>query len=203
MSSLQVSYSEKGQGDCDSGPAYSPSAPPLLPLHQSRLLDPVQLLVKEDENVEIGQTVALLIPGEAPQAASAEAAAPSAAAAAAASSAAQPAPSNGRASLIQFPPRVTSTGERISALSASAQQEALQALSSGPASSSSSPSPASAAPEATAAPAAAAAAGSTTERLSSQPARYPYSDKEMECIMLGGADMVDVRIAVSVQVTVG
>ena len=202
MSSLQVSYSEKGQGDCDSGPAYSPSAPPLLPLHQSRLLDPVQLLVKEDENVEIGQTVALLIPGEAPQAASAEAAVP-APAAAAASSAAQPAPSSGRASLIQFPPRVTSTGERISALSASAQQEALQALSSGPASSSSSPSPASAAPEATAAPAAAAAAGSTTERLSSQPARYPYSDKEMECIMLGGADMVDVRIAVSVQVTVG
>jgi len=158
------------------------------------------LMVNTDDNVEIGQTVAYLVPGDGEAASGAAEVAPPAADTADSSA---PPPvgdvAPARAGGIHFPPRMTPDGRRISSLPAE-QQAAFLSEASPPSDG------APAAPAAAAAEAASAAAPPTgaplraSGRSDTHPDRYPYSEKEMECIMLGGADGLDINISVTVQV---
>lgn len=82
---------------------------------------------------------------------------------------------------------MTPSGQRLSALPAAEQQAALAAMQPpGPSSAPAPPSP----PK----------APKAAERASQHPKRYPYSEKEIEAIMLGGAGGLDINISVQVNV---
>jgi len=164
------------------------------------------MLVREDETVVIGQTLAFLEPSEA--GAEAEAVDPAAGAQAPEPAAAPSAPGSGggRKASIHFPPRMTPDGRRVSSLPAEEAAAFLASADGGrtpvapP-----QPPPAAARPESDAPPkkvqAPAGKRQTVTDTDGGVPERYPYSEKEMECIMLGGAGMVDVNVTVSVNVT--
>jgi len=166
------------------------------------------VLVKEDETVRIGQTVAHIFPGEAPVEAAARepegsAQKPEDGKRVGAEPSAQAKPS--RVPGIRFPPRMTEHGERISAMPAGEQEAYLASLEGHGHDGGSAGEPSESAPEKetplggsnapTAAP-----VRRPAERGDTHPERYPYSDAEMECINLGGAGLVDINVAVNVEV---
>eukprot|EP00193_Tetraselmis_chui_P017995 CAMPEP_0177778700 /NCGR_PEP_ID=MMETSP0491_2-20121128/16112_1 /TAXON_ID=63592 /ORGANISM="Tetraselmis chuii, Strain PLY429" /LENGTH=281 /DNA_ID=CAMNT_0019298027 /DNA_START=157 /DNA_END=999 /DNA_ORIENTATION=- len=154
------------------------------------------MLVREDETVAIGQTVALLEPSEvgAVAAAPTQSATPD-------EPTASPSPA-GRKPSIYFPPRVTPDGRRVSDLPAEEARAFLASVGSEKAETVAAPKkPAAPRPDSDAPPKKPAVpAGkrtTVTDTAAGVPERYPYSEKEMECIMLGGAGEVDVNVTVS------